>query len=315
MREELLKVRELKISYGAATAVAGLSFDVRAGEILCIAGESGCGKTSVLRALMGVDDRLRVEGEIDFEGAEIAHLSPARRRALCGSGVAMIAQSPGASFNPLRRYGVQLAEMLKSHGLYRRDAFAEDVARAFSRLGLNDPARLLRRRPFELSGGMNQRVAIAAAMLLRPRLLLADEPVSALDAAVRRQVADALLRLRAESGVAQIIVTHDLGLAAQVADRIGVMYAGRMVELGDARALLSRPAHPYARALLDAIPRMGGPLPKGLDGQPPLDGAQMPGCAFRARCPRATRACADAPRAMTERAPGHFSACWAEIPD
>ncbi len=313
MNEKLLTVENLQISYSARPVVSGLSFSLCQGEILCLAGESGCGKSTVLKAILGVDPGVRVtKGRILYEDRALQALSHSQRRSLWGGGMGMIYQNPGDSFNPIRKYEKQLKEMLKSHGLYEKTTFRSTASEVFQKLGLSDPERIFRSCPYEMSGGMNQRIAIAAAMLLRPRLLLADEPTSALDVTVQKQVAEELLRMQALTGMSMLIVTHNLGLASFLAHRIGIMYAGRLMELGSREDVLKHPIHPYTRSLIAAIPGLDGTMPKGLEGQEPLFGAELEGCSFRPRCPEAGAACEHMPYALREITPGHWSACGGE---
>lgn len=305
MGNELLRVENLHVSYGDGDVLAGVTFSVHAGEILCVAGESGCGKSTLLKAVLGIDalGAVVTAGRITFAGAPLHAPTPRR---MLGAEIGMIFQNPGASFNPVRSYEKQFRETLRSHG---RAYDAREILACFETLRLPDGARILKSRPYEMSGGMNQRVAIALAMLLRPRLLLCDEATGALDVTTQKSVVEALMRLRDTCGTALLFVTHNLGVAARMADTIGVMYAGRMVEYGDAAAVLQAPAHPYTQSLIAAVPDFSGVLPKGLPGQPPLHGALLPGCAFRARCPDAQSGCETKPYAMQQVGERHFACC------
>ena len=222
----------------------------------------------------------------------------------------MIFQNPGASFNPVRSYEKQFRETLRSHG---RAYDAQAVLDCLETLRLPDGARILKSCPYEMSGGMNQRIAIALAMLLRPRLLLCDEATGALDVTTQKAVVEELLRLRSECGTAILFVTHNLGVAARMADTVGVMYAGRMLECGDAAAVLQSPAHPYTQSLISAVPDFGGALPKGLPGQPPLHGAETPGCAFAPRCPHAQPGCGKKAYTMRQVGARHFACCTGRV--
>ncbi|MDO5134741.1 MAG: ABC transporter ATP-binding protein [Eubacteriales bacterium] len=254
--ERLLWVEKLNIAYGQETVVRDVSFSLEEGKILCLAGESGSGKSTVLKALTGIDPSVQAEGGIFWRGENMIGRPYRERRRLCGRSIAVITQDPGSSFHPVRPYGAQLKEMLKSLEMYDREAFRRDVREIFCKLGLEDWERILKSCPYEMSGGMNQRIAIGAVMLLRPQLLLADEPTSALDVTVQKQTAIELLRLREAYGISQIIVTHNLGLAAFMADQIGIMQKGRLIEYGAAREILSRPKQEYTRQLLKAVPRL-----------------------------------------------------------
>lgn len=311
MDRTLLSVKSLSISYGGKNVAADLSFDLMPGEIMSVAGESGCGKSSLLKALLGlVGEGIRVtNGSIVFDGVSLVGAASRQRNKLKGRSIGLISQNPGASFNPIRRYRKQFAETLKSHGIFRGEESYKDILNCFEKLQLPDGERILKSCPYEMSGGMNQRIAIALTMLLEPKLLLADEPTSALDVTTQMQVIDELMRLREINGTAIIIVTHNLGIAAKMADKLGIMYAGRMVEYGDMPKVLKNPRHPYTRSLIGAVPDLCGEMPRGLDGQPPLFGADMDGCVFSGRCPVAMRNCADKGYKMLRITDGHYACC------
>lgn len=255
--QSLLQVSGLCAGYSRGDVLRDVSFTLRKGEILCVVGESGCGKSTLLKALMGVDDAVHITGgTVTLEGRELTALSRRERQRLCRERMGMIFQTPGASFDPIRTYGAQFRDTLKGHGKFRKERFAADAAAAFDKLGLTDSGRILASRPYELSGGMNQRAAMALALLLEQRILLSDEPTSALDAAVRLQAARELKKLSREDGIAQIVVTHDLALARFLSDGIAVLHGGRFVEYGDTETVLHAPGHPYTKKLLQAVPRL-----------------------------------------------------------
>ena len=309
----ILTVRDLSAGYGAGAVIADVSFALAPGEILCLVGESGCGKSTLLHALMGAAPGLELlSGEIALEGQSLTRLPPKERQRVCVNRFGLVSQSPGAAFNPIRSYRKQFIETLKSHGKYDKTAFDAAVDAAFGKLGLTDRQRILAGCPYEMSGGMNQRIALALALLLEQDILLADEPTSALDATIQLQVAQELLRLREVSGMAQIIVTHNLALAEFLADRIGVMYAGRLVELGAPEQVLAAPRHPYTRALIAAVPTLRGGMPTGLAGAPPLSGPAETGCEFAPRCPLCADACRAKPYALSDAGGGHLTACGRE---
>ena len=253
---EILATENLSAGYGEKTVIEDLSFTLHRGEILCLAGESGCGKSTLLRTLLSLPAITVRAGDIRVGGTGLSALPGKKRSRFCSEKMGMIFQSPGASFNPIRSYKKQFIETMKSHDKYDRNTFDEQVNEAFAKLELEDPKRLIGECPYALSGGMNQRMAIALALLLKQEILLCDEPTSALDATIALQVAQELKKLRDESGISQIIVTHNLGLAAFMADRIGIMNGGRLVEIGDAKQILYHPAHPYTQSLLQAVPRL-----------------------------------------------------------
>ena len=286
----LLSVRELHVSFTGrvgllagkahkervrARAVDGVSLDVAPGEILALAGESGCGKTTLARAIMGF---VRPDaGEILYEGQPVRDLRAYRRS------VQMVYQDPMGALNPRQTIYESVAEGLRIHKVPGDEE--KVVAQALSRAGLRPPERFFLSFPHELSGGQRQRVVIAGALALEPRLIVADEPVSNLDASIRGEILQLLLRLRKESGMSILVVTHDLGLAWTVADRVAVMYLGRIVELGPTRRVLTEPLHPYTRALLEVVPEAGGIDRPALPGEPPDPTRIPPGCRFHPRCP------------------------------
>lgn len=257
MKDEIiLKVSNLSAGYGEQSAVENLSFQLRLGEILCLAGDSGSGKSTVLKALLFMPEIHVSSGEIHLFGTDLQTLSEKKHRSYCTEKMGMVFQSPGASFNPIRTYQKQFVETLKSHGKYDAAAFHSQAEAAFAKVDLKDARRLLLACPYALSGGMNQRMALALAMLLGQEILLCDEPTSALDATTALQVARELKKLRDENGISQILVTHNLAMAGFLADRIGIMYQGRLVELGETDQILRQPKHPYTKSLLKAIPPM-----------------------------------------------------------
>jgi ABC-type glutathione transport system ATPase component len=263
-RKPFLEVNGLTAGYGEKDALTEVSFTLEKGEALCLVGESGCGKSTLLRAILGTDPDLDIRsGSILLEGTDLLALPPKERLRLTTRRFGMVFQSPGSAFNPIRRYGRQFIETLKSQGKYDKVTFFSQAEEALGRLGLGEAKRVLASCPYELSGGMNQRVALALALLMRQDLLLADEPTSALDATIQRQVAEELRDLRGEGGITQIVVTHNLALAKFLGSRVGVLYGGRLVELGEAEELLLAPKHSYTRALLAAVPRLDGRMPDG----------------------------------------------------
>ncbi|MFJ3817871.1 ABC transporter ATP-binding protein [Streptomyces sp. NPDC090056] len=279
----LLSARDLRVVFpgrrGAppARAVDGVDLDVGAGEIVALVGESGCGKTTLARSLLGLVRP--TAGAVSFDGEPLGYSSGAlksyRKRAQ------LVLQDPSGSLNPRHTVYDAVAEGLRIHG-YAGDERAA-VAGALSRAGLRPPERFFLRYPHELSGGQRQRVVIAGALVLEPELIVADEPVASLDASVRGEILALLLRLRDELGLSALVVTHDLGLAWNIADRVAVMYLGRVVETGPVETVLTNPRHPYTRALLSVLPESEGP-PVVLTGEPP-DPSRIPsGCRFHARC-------------------------------
>ncbi len=306
----ILSVSDLSAGYGAGRMLADASFTLHSGEILCLVGESGCGKSTLLKAVMGTTPGLQIlSGAIVLEGQNLLELPQKARQRICVNRFGLVFQSPGASFNPFRSYRKQFTETLKSHGKYDSSTFDALVEAAFGKIGLTDRRRILASCPYEMSGGMNQRIALALTLLLEQDVLLADEPTSALDATIQLQVAQELLRLREVSGMAQIIVTHNLALAEFLGDRIGVMYAGRIVEMGTPKQVLGDPLHPYTRALIAAIPTLQGRRPTGLTGAPPLGGPSETGCDFAPRCRDCAPGCGERHYALVDAGGGHMAAC------
>ena len=309
MSDTILSLDRLCVGYGERLAAADVSFSLQRGEILCLVGESGCGKSTLLKALMAAPEVRLFSGEITLEGTARSSLGPKQRRRLCSEKMGIVFQTPEAAFNPIRSYRKQFVETLKSHGKYDPGSFEAKAAEAFAKVELDDWRRVLSECPFALSGGMNQRAALALALLLEQEILLCDEPTSALDATIQLQVAEELRRLRQNSGVTQIIVTHNLALAHFLADHIGVMYTGRLVEFGRACDVLCKAQHPYTKSLRAAIPSLDGTMPDGLPGSPPISGPAAIGCEFRGRCPLAAEDCAQAPYALRQVGDGHFVSC------
>lgn len=256
--EALLEYRQTDVCYGGVRAVRGVSFTLHAGEILGVVGESGCGKSTLLRAAMGLlgPGGLVTGGKILYRGENLPDLSARTRRRLNGPELGMIFQSAGSSFCPVRRVGDQLYEMMRAHGPMDKRAFRQQAGALLDRLGLEDGPRILNSYPFELSGGMQQRVGIAAAMLLSPGVLLADEPTSALDVTLQKQVVEEMRMVRDTFGTAIVLVAHNLGVIGAMADNVLVLKDGKTVEYGKTGDVLANPQADYTRALLAAVPRL-----------------------------------------------------------
>jgi peptide/nickel transport system ATP-binding protein len=318
MSAPLLEVEDLTVDFatprGVVRAVDGVSFTLGHGEVLGLVGESGSGKTVTCRALIRLLPSRRariVAGRVRMDGADLLALDEAAIRRVRGATIGMIFQNPMTHLDPVMTIGEQIAEPLRAHQGMSRDAalaHAEDLLR---QLGIPDPARRVRSYPHEFSGGMRQRAMIAAALACRPKVLIADEPTTALDVTVQAQILRLLLDLRAQSGLAIILISHDLGVVAQTCDTIAVMYAGRIVERADKRSLLRRPLHPYTRGLIGSQPGAAppyAPLPS-IPGQPPSLADLPGGCRFHPRCAYAERACRDERPPLVEPDPGHVTAC------
>lgn len=253
MTENILEIKELTASYENQEVLKGTDISVPRGKILCIVGESGSGKSTMLKAITGFKG-LSVEcGTVILEGENISNCSKARKRKLLGEAIGVIPQNPAGSFNPIRKYEPQIRETLKSHGIeYKK----ENVVSSFTKMGLKDAESILGLRPYELSGGMNQRVAVAAAMLLEPKLLLCDEPTSALDVNTQDLVIEEFIRINKELGTTVVMVTHNLGLARKIADKIAIMYKGRIIEQGSVEDVISNPKEEYTRKLIEDVPKL-----------------------------------------------------------
>ena len=306
----LLDVRELSVSFGTTRAVDRVSFSLDAGETLGLVGESGCGKSTTAMALMRLLHGANIAGNAEFHGRDLLALAEDEMRAVRGADVAMIFQDPSTALHPLIRAGDQVAEAIRAHRDISRLGAREHALALFRKVGIAAPEQRLRAFPHELSGGMAQRVMIAAAIACGPRLLLADEPTTALDVTIQAQILKLLRDVCREIGTAVILITHDLGVVAGQADRVAVMYAGRIVEQAPTEALFARPAHPYTRGLLGSVPSLFDGLDEDL---PTIPGSvatvAATGCAFRPRCPLAIERCAEAPP-LAPVGEAHLAACW-----
>ncbi len=320
----LLEVRELRTWFssdaGTARAVDGVSFEVHPGETVGIVGESGCGKTVTSLSIMGLIPRPPgriVEGSsIRFRGRELTDLGEGELRRIRGNEIAMIFQEPMTSLNPVYTVGDQIREALRLHRkMGRAEARAAGVA-ALREVGIPEPEQRFDEYPHQLSGGMRQRVMIAMALSCEPDLLIADEPTTALDVTIQAQILDILAELRVRRGMAILLITHDLGVVAEVCDRVLVMYAGQVVESGTVEEIFRDPRHPYTRGLLDSLPRIEdrGRRLRPIEGTVPSPVSWPTGCRFRARCTEAWERCAEAPPLLPVEGAhsGRSSRCWLE---
>ncbi|HLU54507.1 MAG TPA: ABC transporter ATP-binding protein [Pseudonocardia sp.] len=313
----LLEVTDLRVRFtrGGRTvhAVNGLSYRLMAGRMLAIIGESGSGKSVSSRALMGLlPPTAQVSGSARFDGTELVGLSEREMRRRRGADIAMVFQDPARSLNPTMRIGAQITEAIRAHAAVDKDAAKARAIELLQLVKLPAPQQRFHEYPHQLSGGMRQRVMIAIALAGRPRLLIADEATTALDVTTQAQIMELLVELQQQLGMAVILISHDLALAASYADDVVVMYGGRAVERASADVLFSSVRMPYTRALLGAIPLLERPshgeLPV-VPGQPPDPAALPSGCSFRPRCGSATDRCATPPP-FAEHEPGHWWACW-----
>lgn len=317
MTTPLLQVDGLRTYFftpaGVAKAVDEVSFAVDHGEVLGLVGESGAGKSVIGHSIMGLVEPGRiVGGSIVFAGDDLAALSAEQIRQLRGNRMAMIFQDPTRLLNPLLRLDTQMVETILAHGQVSRSAALESAREALFKVGVPSPDAQLKAYPQQFSGGVRQRVAIAIALLNRPELIIADEPTSLLDVTLRGQILAELQRLARQTGVALIWITRDVSLIAGLADRIGVLYAGRVVEQGATADVLGAPRHPYTRGLLDALPCNASPRAKlrQIPGMTPVLTELAPGCAFRPRCPYASGECTQTPDMRPYGAMGGSVRCF-----
>ncbi|MBT3765502.1 MAG: ABC transporter ATP-binding protein [Rhodospirillaceae bacterium] len=303
-------------SGGTVKAVDGISYDLEEGETLAIVGESGCGKSvsalSLMRLIPNPPGEI-VDGKMIFMGKDLLALSEEDMRNIRGKDIGMVFQEPMTSLNPVLTIGLQLTETLIQHLGVTQEEADKRALDLMQMVGISDPGRRLSQYPHHLSGGMRQRVMIAMALACEPKLIIADEPTTALDVTIQAQILELMKNLTRDHGIAMIIITHNLGVVARYADRVNVMYAGKIIEKGSAKQIYHNPTHPYTLALLKSVPRMDQPRAAKLDpvdGQPPdltkLDG----GCAFRPRCRYVIDRCATEIPELEETSDGQLTACW-----
>ena len=316
----LLEIENLQTQFftsaGTVRAVDGISYSVEAGEVVALVGESGCGKSvsalSILRLIPNPPGRI-VGGSIRFKGTDLLQLSDPEIRAVRGRRIAMVFQEPMTSLNPVLTIGLQLTETLTHHLGMKTDAARARAIELLNLVGISDPDRRLGQYPHHFSGGMRQRVMIAMALCCEPELIIADEPTTALDVTIQAQILELMKGLTKRLGVALIIITHNLGVVARYADQVNVMYAGKIIERGNARQIYHETSHPYTLGLLRSVPRLDQPRKAKLDpieGQPPDLARLDDGCAFRPRCRYAVERCATEIPPLEGVRDGHVSACW-----
>ena len=317
----LLEIENLQTHFrtrdGVNRAVDGVSFTVEAGETLAIVGESGCGKSvtasSVLRLIP--EPPGKIKGSIRFEGVDLLKLDERAMRDIRGNQISMVFQEPMTSLNPVLTVGRQIGETLRLHQGLGREAAERRVVEMLRLVGIAEPERRAREYPHQLSGGMRQRVMIAIALACNPKLLIADEPNTALDVTIQAQILDLMSELKQRVGAAIILITHDLGVVAEIAERVLVMYAGRKVEEAPVGELFRSPRHPYTQGLLGALPKLGSSLNEKATKLVEIPGAvpslkqRIAGCVFASRCALARDVCRHVPPALELKAPGHLAAC------
>ena len=319
-RDQLLYVENLKTHFfspsGVVKAVDGITYDVREGETLAIVGESGCGKSvgalSLMRLVSSPPGRI-IDGRVVFEGEDLLMLSEADMRGLRGNRMAMIFQEPMTSLNPVLTIGKQITESLELHLKMEGSQAQNRAVELLEMVGIPDAPSRLKQYPHQFSGGMRQRVMIAIAMSCNPKLLIADEPTTALDVTIQAQILELIKDISHQLGNAVIIITHNLGVVARYADRVNVMYAGKIIERGTAIDIYENPQHPYTQGLLESVPRLDESRKtrlESIEGAPP-DLMDLPaGCAFRPRCRYAVDRCAEETPPLLPVADGHTAACW-----
>lgn len=322
--EHVLEVDQLHVTFqthgGEVHAVRGVSFTVGKGETVAIVGESGCGKSvtaqSIMRLVPEPPGRIK-QGSIRLNGVDVVQLSEKEMRGIRGSQVSMIFQDPMTSLNPTLTVGDQIMEGMKRHQKISSDFAKRQALDMLKLVGIANPKERLKQYPHQFSGGMRQRIMIAMALVCNPSLLIADEPTTALDVTIQAQIIDLFKEIQAKTGISIILITHDLGVVAQIADRIHVMYAGEIIESGTVREIFYRPQHPYTKGLLASIPRLDADRSQPLVpiyGSPPDLYAPPPGCAFAQRCDAAMEVCRLHRPPITTMSNHHYTACWLQDP-
>lgn len=322
--ENLLKVEDLRVSFetysGEAHAVRGVSFTVDKGEAVAIVGESGCGKSVTAKSIMkllATPPAIYKKGEILFKGKDLLAMNEVGMKKIRGNQIGMIFQDPMTSLNPTSKIGNQLIEGIVKHKKLNRAAARQHALRLLEKVGINQPESRMNQYPHELSGGMRQRVMIATALACDPELLIADEPTTALDVTIQAQILDLLKQIQKEAGTSIILITHDLGVVAEICDRIMVMYAGEIVESGSVEEIFENPTHPYTKGLLKSIPRLDMDRKAKLEsiiGSPPDLTEPPEGCSFYPRCEHAMKVCKLHPPESFRTGATQESACWLNHP-
>ena len=323
IREIVLDVEDLRVEFttygGSVQAVRGASFQLYKGETLAIVGESGCGKSVTSNAIMGLVPQPPgkvTARKIIFKGKDFKHYTRKQFREVQGMDISMIFQDPMTALNPTLTIGEQLTEGLKTHYKISNKEAKKKAIEMLSLVGLSNPEERLKQYPHQFSGGMRQRIVIAIALICEPELLIADEPTTALDVTIQAQILELFQEIQERTGVSIILITHDLGVVAKIADRIAVMYAGNIIEIGSKRDIFYNPQHPYTKGLLNSVPRLDlvEEELQPIDGTPPDLFSPPPGCAFAARCPHAMIVCNKIQPDVTKLTNEHEVYCWLQDP-
>ncbi|WP_042143833.1 ABC transporter ATP-binding protein [Paucisalibacillus sp. EB02] len=316
--EKILEVKDLHVTFttygGTVQAVRGVDFHLNKGETLAIVGESGCGKSVTSNAIMGLIPNPPGKisgGKILFKGKDLTRLQEKKMRSIRGVDISMIFQDPMTALNPTLTIGTQLMEGLKQHRKVTEKEAKKRALEMMDLVGIPNPEERMKQYPHQFSGGMRQRIVIAIALICEPELLIADEPTTALDVTIQAQILELFEKIQDVTGVSIILITHDLGVVAKIADRIAVMYAGKIIETGDKREIFYKPQHPYTKGLLNSVPRLDtkGKL-KPIEGTPPDLFSPPKGCPFTARCPMAMEVCNKIYPGSTTISDSHSVDCW-----
>lgn len=312
----ILEVRELEVQIGATTVLRGVTFDLEEGHTLGIAGESGCGKSITAFSIMGMLPRNGrvVKGSIKLEGRELVGLPEKELRRIRGKEIALVMQDPFTSLNPMMRVGDQIAETIRLHRNMTKAEAKQKAIELLSQVGVPAPESSALKYPHQMSGGQRQRIVIAMAFACKPKVLIADEPTTALDVTLQAQILRLIQKLKDEEKVAVMLISHDIGAIASIASKMAVFYAGKIIEEGSAESVLVRPSMPYTQALLAALPSEGAERLAAISGQPPSFASLPVGCAFSPRCPYKSDPCAVEPElrpvSKADALANHRSACW-----
>ncbi|MFT8319753.1 MAG: ABC transporter ATP-binding protein [Bacillus sp. (in: firmicutes)] len=319
LKETVLNVKDLKVSFstdeGYLTAVDGVSFELNKGEVLGVVGESGCGKSVTSLSILRLLDRkkTKIDGDIQFNGQNLLELKERNLRKIRGNSISMVHQNPMSSLNPVYTIGNQLSETIRLHQKVSKSESMQKSIELLRLVGIPSPEEKIHSYPHQLSGGMKQRVMIALALACQPKILIADEPTTALDVTIQSQILELMHKLKEEMDMSVIFITHDLGVVAEFCTKVVVMYLGQVVESADVKSIFKSPLHPYTKGLLKSIPRIDGERNRQLfsiEGAVPSLQEIPKGCRFSNRCTYVTQKCLDKAPELKERSEGHYARCW-----